>query len=132
MKMDILDFHQDFNDFFENENREVRDIDKAFCAFEAVRPDGVDFDAEGRVCVFLEFTRPTDAANDSPRKWVERKDSQKSDKYERHRNFIEYKSRKQGMNWTCQQANFSVGVRGSVRTSDDRLKKLGLESKKDP
>ena len=54
-------------------------------------------------------------------------------KYERHRDFIEYKSRKQGISWTYRQANFSVGVWGSIRISDfdDRLQNLGVESERD-
>ena len=74
-----------------------------------------------------------DSPCDAPPKWAEKKDTYKSGKYTRHRNFIEHLSEKRGISWTCQQANFSVGVRGSIRTVDfeDRLKQLGVESGKD-
>ena len=74
-----------------------------------------------------------DSPCDAPSKWAEKKDTYKSGKYSNHRDFMEYLSEKQGMSWTCRQANFSVGVRGSIRTTDidDRLKQLGVESGKD-
>jgi len=96
LKIDILQFHESelHEDFFTDEEGEVNiNHEKALRAFEQSRPDRVAFDYQGRVCALLEFTRPMDASSESPPRWAERKDTLKSDKYERLRNFIEYKSR---------------------------------------
>ena len=110
-----------------------RNETKAIRSFLAGRPDGVAFEMRGRVCNFTEFTRPMDSPCDAPPKWAEKKDTYKSDKYARQRDFIEHLSKLRGMSWTCQQTNFSVGVRGSIRTADfdERLKQLGVQSGKD-
>ena len=103
LKIDTLKFHE-FElreDFCTDESGEENDnLDVALRAFEQSRPDGVALDYQGHICVLLEFTRPMDASSESPPRWAVRKDTQKSDKYERLRNFIEYKSRKQRISWT--------------------------------
>ena len=106
---------------------------KAILSFLAAWPEGVAFEMRGRICVFMEFTRPMNSPCDAPPKWAEKKDTYKSGKYARQRNFIEHLSELRGMSWTCQQSNFSVGKRGSIRTADfdGRLKQLGVESGKD-
>ena len=66
--------------------------------------------------------------------WAEEKDSLKNLHYENHRNFLEAHSRlKLGrLRWTCTQANFTVGARGSIKTEDfdARLGGLGIPDKK--
>jgi len=61
-------------------------------SFLAARPDGIAFNAEDRICVFLEFTRPMDTRTgslDEPADWAEEKDFAKDLRYENHRIFIE-------------------------------------------
>ena len=107
-------------------------------SFLAARPDGIAFNAEDRICVFLEFTRPMDTRTgliaEEPGDWAEEKDSLKNLRYENHRNFLEeYSGRKLGRSrWTCTQANFTVGARGSIKTEDfdARLAGLGIPDKK--
>ena len=86
--------------------------------------------------LFLEFTRPMDTRTGSleePGDWAEEKDSLKNLRYENHRNFLEaYSRRKLGrLGWTCTQANFTVGARGSIKTKDfdTRLAGLGIPEK---
>ena len=105
-------------------------------SFLAARPDGIAFNAEDRICVFLEFTRPMDTRTGSleePGDWAEEKDSFKNLRYENHRNFLEtYSKRKLGrLGWTCTQANFTIGARGSIKTEDfdTRLAGLGIPDK---
>jgi len=105
-------------------------------SFLAARPDGIAFNAEDRICVFLEFTRPMDTRLGSPEEpgdWAEEKDSFKNSRYENHRNFLEtYSKRKLGRSgWSCTQANFTVWARGSIKTEDfdTRLAGLGIPDK---
>ena len=100
-------------------------------------PDGIGFNAEDRDCRLLEFTRPMDAQQSTPEvpeDWAEKKDIAKDSRYENYRLFLEeYSSRKQGsLRWTCTQANFTVGVRGSIKTDDfnSRLAGLGIQGQK--
>ena len=69
-----------------------------------------------------------------PEDWAEKKDIAKDFRYENHRSFIEkYSSCKQGsLRWKCTQANFTVGVRGLIKTEDfnNRLTGLGIQGKK--
>jgi len=71
---------------------------------------------------------------DEPADWAEEKDIAKDLRYENHRIFIEeYSERKLGrLRWSCTQANFTVGVRGSIKTDDfdTRLAGLGIPEKK--
>lgn len=139
LKINILKFFLYDNDFSKDENGKDFDADmkinetKAILSFLVARPDGVVFEMRGRICVFMEFTRPMDSPCENPPKWAEKKDTYKSGKYARQREFIEHISELRKMSWTCKQTNFSVSVRGSIRTADfdDRLKQLGVESDKD-
>jgi hypothetical protein len=69
-----------------------------------------------------------------PEDWAEKKDIAKDLRYENHRSFIEeYSSRKQGsLRWKCTQANFTVSVRGLIKTEDfnNRLTGLGIQGRK--
>jgi len=82
--------------------------------------------------VFLEFTRPMDSQKSSPEDledWAEKRNIAKNLRYENHRSFLEkYSDCKLGrLRWTCTQANFTVGVRGSIKSEDfnSRLASLG-------
>ena len=107
-------------------------------SFLAARPDGIAFNAEDRICVFLEFTRPMDTRTgliaEEPGDWAEEKDSLKNLRYENHRSFLEDYSRRilGRLSWTCTQTNFTVGARGSIKTEDfdARLAGLGILDKK--
>ena len=103
----------------------------------AVRPDGIAFNAKDRKRVFLELTRPMDTRTgslDESADWAEEKDLAKDLSYENHRSFLEeYSKRKLGrLRWSCTQANFTVGLRGSIKTDDfdTRLAGLGIPEKK--
>jgi len=103
----------------------------------SVRPDGIAFNAEDRKCVFLEFTRPMDTLTssvDEPADWAEKTNIAKDLQYENHRIFLEeYSARRIGrLRWSCTQANFTVGVRGSIKTDDfdTRLAGLGILERK--
>ena len=75
LKIDILGFYEPHEDFFTDDNGEDRDTEKARRALKHGRPDGVASDKQGRVCFFLEFTRPVDASRETPARWAERKDT---------------------------------------------------------
>ena len=66
--------------------------------------------------------------------WVKKKDIAKNLRYEHHRAFLEeYTERKLGrLRWTCTQANFTVCLRGSIKSEDfdSRLAGLGVNEKK--
>jgi len=133
-RRDVADYHLGLGLWERNADDNYEDkID----SFLAARPDGIAFNAEDRICVFLEFTRPMDTRTGSleePGDWAEEKDSLKNLRYENHRSFLEeYSRRKLGrLRWTCTQANFTVGVRGSIKTEDfdTRLAGLGIPEKK--
>lgn len=133
-KQEIVDFHLRRELWEHNEENEYGDLVTKFLA---CRPDGIGFNVEDRDCRLLEFTRPMDAQQSTPEvpeDWAEKKDIAKDSRYENHRSFIEeYSSRKQGsLRWKCTQANFTVGVRGSIKTEDfnKRLEGLGIQGKK--
>ena len=69
-----------------------------------------------------------------PEDWAEKKDIAKDLRYENHRSFLEeYSARKLGsLRWTCTQADFTVGVRGPIKTEDfdSRLENLGIQGEK--
>ena len=48
--------------------------------FIARRPDGLAFDKEKKLCVFLEYTRAMDTNED----WAEKKEQEKNDRYSSH------------------------------------------------
>ena len=117
-----------------NENNDYGDL---ILKFLVARPDGIAFNAEGRECVFLEFKRPMDSWEDSPEEpadWAEKRDIVKNPRYEHHRAFLkEYSDRKlRRLRWTCTQANFTVGVRRSIKSEDfdSRLAGLGVHEEK--
>jgi len=133
-RQDVADYHLDRELWERNEddNYEVS-IDR----FLSVRPDGIAFNTEDRKFVFLEFTRPVDTRTgclDEPADWSEDTDFVKSLSCEKHRSFLEeYSKRKFGrLRWSCTQANFTVGVRVSIKTDDvdTRLAGLGIPEKK--
>jgi len=133
-KQEIVDFHLRRELWEHNEENEYGDLVTKFLA---CRPDGIGFNVEDRDCRLLEFTRPMDAQQSTPEvpeDWAEKKDIAKDSRYKNHRSFIEeYSSRKQGsLRWKCTQANFTVGVRGSIKTEDfnKRLEGLGIQGKK--
>ena len=60
-------------------------------SFYGQRPDGVAFDAKGKQCIFLEFTRPIDPVTSSDEwDWAERKELEKSERYGMRLYFINY------------------------------------------
>ena len=56
--------------------------------FIARRPDGLAFDKEEKLCVFLEYTRAMDTNED----WAEKKEQEKNDRYSSHLGFINHLS----------------------------------------
>ena len=59
---------------------------------------------------------------------AKKKDTAKNLRYEHHRAFLEeYSERKQGkLKWSCSQSNFTVGVRGSIKSDDFDSRLAGL------
>jgi len=102
------------------------------------RPDGVAFDAKGKQCFFLEFTRLLDSVTLSDEgDWAERKELEKNERYGMHLYSINYLSALSERPWNCSQANFSqanftVGARGSLKKIQfqDRLRLLGMPDSK--
>jgi len=61
--------------------------------FQGRRQDGVAFDAKGKQCVFLEFTRSMDSVSSSDKgNWAERKELEKNKMYTLNRYLINYLS----------------------------------------
>jgi len=97
------------------------------------RPDGVDFDAKGKQCVFLKFTLTMDLATSSDEgDWTEKKERKKKERYGMRLYFINYLSAFSGRPWNCSQANFTVGASGSLKRIQfqDRLRLLGVTDSK--
>jgi len=115
---DIATFHARQNIFLTEE----------ITTFQGRRPDGVAFDAKGKQCVFLEFTRPMDSVSSLDEgDWAERKELQKNDRYGLHRYFINYLSALDGRPWNYSQIHFTVGERGSLKKIQfHKLRLLGL------
>jgi hypothetical protein len=91
------------------------------------------FDAKNKHCVFLEYTRPVDSVTSSEEgDWAELKELEKNERYGMHIYFINYLSARNGRPWNCTQANFTVGVRGSLKKTQfqDRLCLLGVTNSK--
>ena len=59
--------------------------------FIARRPDGLAFDKEKKLCVFLEYTRAMDNNED----WAEKKEQEKNDRYCSHLGFINHLSNRE-------------------------------------
>ena len=64
--------------------------------------------------------------------WAKSKALEKNERYGMHIYFINYLSALNGQPWTCTQANFTVGARGSLKKTQfkDRLCLLGLTTSK--
>ena len=94
----------------------------------ARRPDGLAFDKEEKLCVFLEYTRAMDTTED----WAERKE-QKNDRYSSQLGFINHLSHRRKSGWKASQTNFTTGVRGSGSLYTNqfltRLESLGVKNK---
>jgi len=105
LRKDIEEYHIAYAiDFDET------DID----TFIARKPDGLAFDKEKKLCVFLEYTRPMDTNED----WAEKKEQEKNDRYSSHLGFINHLSHRGKSGWKASQTNFTTGVRGSLRGSE--------------
>ena len=78
--------------------------------FIARRPDGLAFDKEEKLCVFLEYTR----AMDTNKAWAEKKEQEENDRYSSHLGSINHLSHWEKSGWKASQTNFTTGVRGSL------------------
>jgi len=67
----------------------------------ARRPDGLAFDKEEKLCVFLEYTRAMDTNED----WAERKEQEKNDRYSSLLGFINHLSHREKSGWKASQTN---------------------------
>ena len=94
--------------------------------FIARRPDGLAFDKEEKLCVFLEYT-----SMDTTEDWAERKEQEKNDRYSSHLGFINHLSNREKSGWKDSQINFTTGVRGSLHTNQflTTLESLGVKYK---
>jgi len=95
--------------------------------FIAGRPDGLAFDKEKTLCVFLEYTRAMDTNDD----WAEKKEQEKIDRHSSHLGFINHLSNREKSGWKASQTNLTTGVRGSLHTNQflTRLESLGVKNK---
>jgi len=95
--------------------------------FIALRPDGLAFDMEEKLCVLLEYTRDMDTNED----WAEKKEQEKNDRYSSLLGFINHLSHREKSGWKASQTKFTTGVRGSLHTNQflTRLESLGVKSK---
>ena len=71
LRKDIEEYHTAYAIDFDD-----TDID----TFVARRPDGLVFDKEEKLCVFLEYTRAMDKNKD----WAEKKEQEENDRYSSH------------------------------------------------
>jgi len=94
--------------------------------FIARRPDGLAFDKEEKLCVFMEYTR----AMDTNEGWAEKKEQEKNDRYSSHLGFINHLSHREKSGWKASQTNSTTGVRGSLHTNQflTRLESLGVKN----
>jgi len=94
--------------------------------FIARRPDGLAFDKEKKLCIFLEYKRAMDTNED----WAEKKEQEKNIRYSSHLGFINHLSHQEKSGWKTSQTNFTTGVRGSLRTNQflTRLESLGVKN----
>ena len=118
LRKDIEEYHMAYDIDFD----EI-DID----AFIAQRPDGLAFDKEKKLGVFLEYTRAMDTNED----WAEKKEQEKNDRYSSHLGFINHLSNREKSNWKASQTNCTTEVRGSLHTNQflTRLESLGVKNK---
>jgi len=95
--------------------------------FIALRPDGLAFNMEEKLCVLLEYTRALDTNED----WAEKKEQEKNDRYSSLLGFINHISHREKSGWKASQTNFTTGVRGSLHTNQflTRLELLGVKNK---
>jgi len=117
LRKDIEEYHTAYAIDFDD-----TDID----TFIARRPDGLAFDKEEKLCVFLEYTIAMDTNED----WAERKEKEKNDRYSSHLGFINHLSHREKSGWKASQTNFTTGVRGSLHTNQflTRLESLGVKN----
>jgi len=134
----ITEFHYEMRYWDEDELNDTNPE-----AFLKVRPDGVVFNKQVKICAFLEFTRPMDSrdvALEQPDSyteadwfldWAQDKDLEKNARYARHLEFIFWLSRRKGDKWTTAQYNFTVSIKGSAieEAWEDRLTRLGVDQK---
>jgi len=118
LRKDIEEYHTAYAIDFDDS-----DID----TFIARRPDGLAFDKEKKLCVFLEYTRAMDTNED----WAEKKEQEKKNRYSSHLGFINHLSHREKSGWKASQTNFTTGVRGSLNTNQflTRLESLGVKNK---
>jgi len=116
LRKDIEEYHIAYSIGFDE-----TDID----TFIAWRPDGLAFDKEKKMCVFLEYTR----AMDTNENWAEKKE--KNNRYSSHLGFIDHLSNREKSGWKASHSNFTTGVRGSLHTNQflTRLESLGVKNK---
>jgi len=95
--------------------------------FIALRPDGLAFNMEEKLCVLLEYTRALDTNED----WAEKKEQEKNDRYSSLLGFINHISHREKSGWKASQTNFTTGVRGFLHTNQflTRLELLGVKNK---
>jgi len=95
--------------------------------FIAWRLDGLAFDKQKKLCVFLEYTKAMDTNED----WAEKKEMEKNERYSSHLGFINHLSNREKSCWKASQTNFTTGVRGSLHTNQflTRLESLGVKNK---
>jgi len=118
LRKDIEEYHlANGIDFVET------DID----TFISQRPDGLAFDKEKKLGVFLEYTRAMNTNED----WAEKKEQEKNDRYSSHLCFINHLSNREKSGWKASQINFTTGARGSLHTNQflTRLESLGVKNK---
>jgi len=77
----------------------------------ALRPDGLAFDMEEKLCVLLDYTRAMDTNED----WAEEKEQEKNDRYSSLLGFINRLSHREKSGWKASQTNFTTGVCGSLK-----------------
>ena len=94
--------------------------------FIARRPDGLAFDKEKKLCVFLDYTRAINTNDD----WADKKEQEKNDRYSSHLGFINHLSNREKSGWKASQTNFTTEVRGSLHTYQflTRLESLGVKN----
>jgi len=104
LRKDIEEYHIAYDIDFDETDTDT---------FIARRPDGLAFDKEKRVCVFLEYTRAMDINED----WAEKKEREQNDRHSSHLGFINHLNNREKSGWKAFQINFTTGVRGSLLTN---------------
>jgi len=101
LRKDIEEYHMAYDIDFD----EI-DID----IFIARRPDGLAFDKEKKLCVFLEYTWAMYTNED----WAEKKEQEKNDRYSSHLGFINHLSDREKSGWKACQTNFNQQEHGKI------------------